>query len=183
MKLTRISSKLGKLGEEDLEFVTSEKAKRFMRRLPDMPVKPLRRQFPGTPPEAIDLLGKMLQVHPRKRINVIEALEHPFLKSLHSREQEHVAHAPFDFSFEDEKLHRVRLQELIWQEIGDFRPTCLPVPQRYHCAQVGDSFVRSYVLINCCISSFYHLLTVQLVLGDIILYLSRIYVYGLVCPV
>ena len=79
-----------------------------------------------------DLLGKMLQIHPRKRINVIEALEHPFLKSLHNREHEHVAYAPFDFSFEDEKLHRVRLQELIWQEVGDLRPTCLPVPQRYY---------------------------------------------------
>jgi len=141
-QLTRISGKLGKLSEEDLDFVTSEKAKRFMRRLPDKAVQPLRRQFPDTPPDAIDLLGKMLQVHPRKRINVVEALEHPFLKSLHSREHEHVAHAPFDFSFEDEKLHRVRLQELIWQEIGDFRPTCLPVPQRYYCAQVGDSFAK-----------------------------------------
>jgi len=141
-QLTRISSKLGKLPEEDLDFVTSEKAKRFMRRLPDKPVQTLRRQFPGTPPEAVDLLGKMLQIHPGKRISVIEALEHPFLRSLHSPEHEYVAHAPFDFSFEDEKLHRVRLQELIWQEVGDFRPTCLPVPQRYYCAQVGDSFVK-----------------------------------------
>ncbi len=32
--------------------------------------------------------------------------------------------------FEDEKLHRIRLQELIWEEVGDFRPQCLPVPPR-----------------------------------------------------
>ena len=34
-QLTRISAKLGKLSEEDLDFVTSEKAKRFLRKLPD----------------------------------------------------------------------------------------------------------------------------------------------------
>jgi len=145
-QLTRISGKLGKLSEEDLDFVTSEKAKRFIRRLPDKPVQSLRRQFPSQPSEAIDLLSKMLQVHPRKRINVVEALEHPFLKSLHSREHEHVAHAPFDFSFEDEELHRARLQELIWQEVGDFRPTCLPVPTRYNCAQKSSSFPKKLCL-------------------------------------
>ena len=35
--LKLISNKLGKPEEEDLNFVTSENAKRFMRRLPDSP--------------------------------------------------------------------------------------------------------------------------------------------------
>jgi len=142
-QLTKISAKLGKVSEEDLDFVSSEKAKRFLRRLPDKTVQPLRRQFPGTPPEAIDLLGKMLQVHPRKRINVIEALEHPFLTSLHNHDHEYVAHTPFDFSFESETLNRVRLQELIWQEIGDLRPSCLPVPTRKNASQVRGNFLRN----------------------------------------
>eukprot|EP00550_Attheya_septentrionalis_P008281 CAMPEP_0198288606 /NCGR_PEP_ID=MMETSP1449-20131203/7051_1 /TAXON_ID=420275 /ORGANISM="Attheya septentrionalis, Strain CCMP2084" /LENGTH=515 /DNA_ID=CAMNT_0043986775 /DNA_START=506 /DNA_END=2053 /DNA_ORIENTATION=- len=129
-QLNLITDKLGKLPDEDLDFVTSEKAKRFMRKLPDKEVPSLRRQFPGTPPEALDLLGKMLQIHPTKRITVCEALEHPFLAQLHCPEDEPVAETTFDFSFEDEKLHRVRLQELIWEEIGDFRPSCLPIPPR-----------------------------------------------------
>lgn len=129
-KLTLITGKLGKLPEEDLDFVTSEKARRFMRKLPNKPVVPLSQQFPNTPPECLDLLSKMLQIHPRKRITVQEALEHPFMAQLHSDEDEPVAERPFDFSFEDEKLHRIRLQELIWEEVGDFRPMCLPVPPR-----------------------------------------------------
>ena len=89
---------------------------------------PLSQQFPRAPAVAIDLLSKMLEIHPRKRITVTEALSHPFFASLHNPDDEPIAHATFDFSFEDEKLHRVRLQELIWEEIGEMRPSCLPVP-------------------------------------------------------
>eukprot|EP00586_Coscinodiscus_wailesii_P012982 CAMPEP_0172499648 /NCGR_PEP_ID=MMETSP1066-20121228/129164_1 /TAXON_ID=671091 /ORGANISM="Coscinodiscus wailesii, Strain CCMP2513" /LENGTH=492 /DNA_ID=CAMNT_0013273507 /DNA_START=546 /DNA_END=2024 /DNA_ORIENTATION=- len=129
-QLTIISEKLGKVSEEDLDFVTSEKAKRFMRRLPDKSPQPLSRQFPNTPPDALDLLQRMLTVHPRKRITVSDALKHPFLAALHSPDDEPVADRPFDFGFEDDDLHRVRLQELIWEEIGSFRPGCMPVPPR-----------------------------------------------------
>ena len=113
-----------------MDFVTSEKAKRFLRKLPVKDPVPLSKQFPRASPEAIDLLSSMLQIHPRKRIDVSEALAHPFFASLHSPESEPVAHAPFNFDFENEKLHRVRLQELIWAECGEFRPSCLPVPTR-----------------------------------------------------
>ena len=99
-----------------------------MRKLSNKIPVPLKRQFPKAPPTAIDLLSKMLQIHPKRRITVEQALSHPFLASLHSPEDEPVAHTNFDFSFEDEKLHRLRLQELIWEEVGDFRPNCLPVP-------------------------------------------------------
>lgn len=102
-----------------------------MRKLPNKTPIPLRRQFPkNTPSDALDLLEKMLQIHPRKRIDVVEALEHPFLASLHNPEDEPIAHAAFDFSFENERLHRVRLKELIWGEVASFRPSCLPIPPR-----------------------------------------------------
>ena len=98
-----------------------------MRKLPSKPATPLTMQFPHTPVDALDLMRKMLEIHPRKRIDVGDALSHPFLSQLHSPEDEPVAEAPFDFSFEKEKLHRLRLQELMWQEAGHCRPSCLPV--------------------------------------------------------
>jgi serine/threonine protein kinase len=128
--LTIISEKLGKLPENELDFVTSDKAKRFMRKLPNKPSTPLNIQFQNTPSDALDLMRSMLQIHPRRRINVQESLAHPFLAQLHSPEDEPEAETPFDFSFEKEKLHRLRLQELIWKEVGDFRPSCLPVAPR-----------------------------------------------------
>lgn len=113
--------------ESELDFVTSEKARRFMRKLPSKEPVPLATQFPNTPAEALDLMKKMLEIHPRKRIKVEESLAHPFHAQLHNPEDEPVAESTFDFSFENEKLVRLRLQELIWREAGDFRPSCLPV--------------------------------------------------------
>jgi serine/threonine protein kinase len=127
LQLTIICEKLGKLPESDLDFVTSEKARRFMRKLPSTTPVPLSKQFPNAPNDALDLMNKMLQIHPRKRITVEDALSHPFLSQLHSPDDEPVADTPFDFSFEKEKLVRLRLQELIWLECGHFRPSCLPV--------------------------------------------------------
>mmetsp|Transcript_50623 Transcript_50623/g.107852 ORF Transcript_50623/g.107852 Transcript_50623/m.107852 type:complete len:545 (+) Transcript_50623:185-1819(+) len=129
-QLTLITTKLGKLPEDELDFVTSEKARRFMRKLPNKSPTPLSQQFPNASAECLDLLRQMLQIHPRKRITVEDALKHPFMAQLHSEEDEPECDRPFDFGFEDEKLHRVRLQELIWEEVGDFRPACLPVPPR-----------------------------------------------------
>mmetsp|Transcript_18451 Transcript_18451/g.27342 ORF Transcript_18451/g.27342 Transcript_18451/m.27342 type:complete len:472 (-) Transcript_18451:170-1585(-) len=129
-QLTIISQKLGKLPQEELDFVTSDKAKKFMKKLPDKPAPSLSRQFPGAGRTALDLLRRLLQIHPRKRITVDEALAHPFFTQLHSPQDEPTAKKVFDFTFEQEKLTRTRLKELIWEEVGHFRPSCLPVAAR-----------------------------------------------------
>jgi mitogen-activated protein kinase 1/3 len=129
-QLTIISEKLGKLPEKDLNFVTSDKAKRFMRKLPNKSPTPLKAQFSNVPSDALDLMKKMLEFHPRRRIIVQDALSHGFLSQLHSPQDEPIAEEKFDYTFEKEKLHRLRLQELIWEEAGYFRPSCLPVAPR-----------------------------------------------------
>lgn len=103
-----------------------------MRKLPNKTAMHLSLQFPGAPLDALDAMRKMLEIHPNKRITVDDALKHPFFASLHSPSDEPVSSRPFDFSFEKEKLHRLRLQELIWREVGDFRPSCLPVASARH---------------------------------------------------
>lgn len=48
--------------------------------------QPLRDQFPPTATEeALDLLSKMLEFNPDKRISVEAALSHSFMQSLHVR--------------------------------------------------------------------------------------------------
>lgn len=138
-QLTIISEKLGKLPEQDLDFVTSDKAKRFMRKLPNKPPAPLKAQFPNAPSDALDLMRKALQIHPHRRITVEDALSHTFLSQLHSPHDEPTAEEKFDYSFENEKLHRIRLQELIWQEAGYFRPSCLPVAPRRGGGSISSS--------------------------------------------
>jgi len=129
-QLTMISEKIGKPGQKDLDFVSSEKAKRFMNRLPDTPPRGLQSYFPKATPDAISLLSQMLQIHPSRRVDVASALAHPYLAQLHNESDEPVAGFDFDFSFEDDDLDGVRLRELIYEEIGAFRPQVMPVPRR-----------------------------------------------------
>lgn len=110
--------------------MTSEKAKRFMRKLPENQPPTFAKQFSGTPRDALDVLRNMLQIHPKKRITTTDCLAHPFFGQLHSPDDEPIAQSAFDFSFEKDKLNRLRLKELIWAEVGDFRPSCMPIAPR-----------------------------------------------------
>jgi serine/threonine protein kinase len=49
---------------------------------------PWNKKFPEADPLALDLLDKMLQFDPRKRIDVQAALKHPWLAQLHDEAAE-----------------------------------------------------------------------------------------------
>jgi mitogen-activated protein kinase 1/3 len=123
-QLRLICEKLGRPSEKELDFVTSERAKRFMVSLPQKPPVPFPDLFPVHKNErhALDLLKSMLEIHPKKRITIEKALEHPFLESLHNVEDEPLHENSFTFDFEQEELSKERIQELIWQEIREFHP-------------------------------------------------------------
>lgn len=79
----------------------------------------LQQWFPNQPPEAIDLLDKMLDMNPKTRIKVAEALEHGFLENLHDPEDEPEFEGTIDFSFEtDPSLDLIKIQRLIIREIS-----------------------------------------------------------------
>ena len=42
----------------------------------------------GTPPEIIDLIEKLLEYEPHKRITAKEALQHPFFALVHGRQSQ-----------------------------------------------------------------------------------------------
>eukprot|EP00644_Phytophthora_capsici_P001030 jgi/Phyca11/9954/fgenesh1_pm.PHYCAscaffold_43_\ len=121
-QLQIICDKIGTPCEEDLHFVVSERAKRFMKNQPMRPGVPFSKLFPKATPEAVNLLQRMLVFDPVKRISVEEALEHPYLASLHNLEDEPVADSIFSFDFEKEDLTESRLKELIFEEILQIHP-------------------------------------------------------------
>ncbi len=123
-QLRLICDKLGRPSNEELDFVTSEKAKRFMMSLPDKGPIPFTELFVAhkNEVEALDLLKKMLEFHPNNRISIIKALEHPFLASLHNADDEPSADFTFSFAFENEDLSRERVQELMWEELKSYHP-------------------------------------------------------------
>jgi serine/threonine protein kinase len=67
--------------------------------------------------QALDLLEKMLCFNPTKRITVEQALEHPYMESLHSPEDEVGCDKAFDFGFESQVLDKPTLQRLMYEEV------------------------------------------------------------------
>merc|ERR1711871_223997 len=115
---------------EDLEFITSEKAARFMARQRDKEkvswatVYPRYLKEPGPPTchEAFDLLDKMLKFDPRQRISVDDALCHPYMATLHHEDDEPLADKPFKFEFKQSDLTKRRLQELMYEQSLAYHP-------------------------------------------------------------
>ena len=86
-QLKLITKLVGTPTADELAFVTNHKARRFMLNLPrepqgNLPAN-LRARYPDASQEAVDLLSRMLVIDPGKRITVAQALEHPYLSSLH----------------------------------------------------------------------------------------------------
>jgi serine/threonine protein kinase len=99
---------------ETRKLISNEYALKYVESLPEKPKVPLAELIPGAPPEALDLLDRMLDLNPNTRITINEALEHPFLASLHDDEDEPVFQGSFDFSFEaDTTLDLTKVQRLI----------------------------------------------------------------------
>ena len=87
-QLQIICETLGRPDEPDLEFITSDKAKRFMRGLPPKPKVPFSTLYPKANRRALDLLDRMLVFNPHRRISVEDALADPYMESLHAEEDE-----------------------------------------------------------------------------------------------
>ncbi|CAN0314177.1 unnamed protein product, partial [Ectocarpus sp. 12 AP-2014] len=147
-QLQMIVDVLGCPSEEEMSFIQDkaaravvlQHARQAVTRRGTGGVRPLAVYFPtDTSPLALDLLAKMLVFNPRRRIGVVEALEHPYLADLHAQMvgKEPKCEKIFDFDFEKEgggssdrlvpKKQRViprgELKALVLEELLVYRPS------------------------------------------------------------
>ncbi|XP_042509953.1 mitogen-activated protein kinase homolog NTF6-like [Macadamia integrifolia] len=121
-QLRLITELLGSPEDSDIGFLRSDNARKYVKQLPWVPKQPFSKTFPKVPLLAIDLAERMLVFDPCKRITVDEALNHPYLSSLHEINEEPICPSPFNFDFEQSNLDEEDIKELIWRESLNFNP-------------------------------------------------------------
>lgn len=124
-QLKLIVDVLGSPSEEDMTFITSSRARAFMQRQAGKPKVAWTTLFPKANPLGLDLLDKMLTFNPSRRITVTEALQHEYLASLHSEEDEPICPTQFDFTFERLAVDKPALQRLMFEQIAISHPEVL----------------------------------------------------------
>ncbi|KAG6907772.1 Mitogen-activated protein kinase 2 [Tephrocybe rancida] len=126
-QLSLILDILGTPSIDDFYAITSHRSKEYIRALPFRKKKSLTALFPKANPLAIDLMEKCLTFNPKRRIEVGEALKHPYLLPYHDPLDEPTA-SPLDPSFFNfdfgEPLGKEELKVLIYEEIT--RPDSQP---------------------------------------------------------
>ena len=124
-QLFLITELIGTPTEEDIDFVTSERAKKFIRGVTHNTNLTLEKILPSANPDAVDLLKQMLTFNPNKRITVDQALNHPYLAEVAGSDETITCPSPFNFCDDEQNLDAEDLRELVWKEICHFHPEAL----------------------------------------------------------
>ncbi|KAG6470726.1 hypothetical protein ZIOFF_071803 [Zingiber officinale] len=101
-QLELIVNVLGIKGDVDLNSVGNEHIRKYIKSLPQNLGIPFASIYPHANPFAIDLLKKMLVFDPSKRIDVTEALQHPYMASFYDPLFDPATDGPVDLGFDDD---------------------------------------------------------------------------------
>ncbi|KAJ5361959.1 hypothetical protein N7541_002803 [Penicillium brevicompactum] len=115
-----ITEILGKPSEEVMKRIFSESTLKFVNSLPDTEARGLASVVGDADPQAMDLLEKMLQIDPYKRITTEEALKHPYVLTYQDSDDEPVCKKQLDWSLLDSELSASEWKNSMYSEILDY---------------------------------------------------------------
>ena len=127
-QISKVLEVTGKPSKEDVESINSELAPTMLENIVVKKTNSLKNLYPKATPEELDLLKKLLQFNPNKRINVNEALEHDYVKEFHSNyaDTEIVSEKPIHIPIDDNvkfsaKDYRKKLYEEVLKRKKEIR--------------------------------------------------------------
>ncbi|CAF2599457.1 unnamed protein product [Rotaria sp. Silwood2] len=115
-QLNLILNVVGSPNEHDLTSIANEKARNYLVSLKPRVKQPFTLLYPNSDKNALDLLDRLLTFDPNKRINVSDALAHPYLKPHHDANDEPITKHPFTVEMEMDDYPISELKQLIWYE-------------------------------------------------------------------
>jgi mitogen-activated protein kinase 1/3 len=119
-QLNVIFNILGTPNEEDIDAIEKPDAKRYLKCFTPRIGSGLQVKF-NSNEQAVDLLSKMLIFNPKKRINIYEILQHPYLKEVRKPELEIIAKQKISLQFELEpELGQDQLRKYFIEEMNTF---------------------------------------------------------------
>jgi len=123
-QLNVIFNLIGTPDPEDVKKLEKEDTKAYLQCFESRPAVDLRKKFPGSSEEAVDLVKRMLVFNPKKRITVEEALRHKLFRDIHDPAKVKVHQGgPVYLEFELEpELDEQRLRKYFLLEVKKFRP-------------------------------------------------------------
>ena len=87
-QIEKVLEVTGRPSKEDVASMQNPKAAAIIESLKPTKRKNLKDLFPTLHPDALDLIKKLLQFNPNKRLTVEQALAHPYLAQFHCDEEE-----------------------------------------------------------------------------------------------
>ena len=102
---------LGKPTPEDVAGTANPRYHDMLNKMEERKAVPWTKLYHDAPPDALDLLEKLLSFNPEKRPTCEEALAHPYLTDLRIPEDEPSCDTPFTYVTEDLQVNE------IWQQI------------------------------------------------------------------
>jgi mitogen-activated protein kinase 1/3 len=118
-QLAVIFNVIGTPDEDEMSFVTDQKAIEYLRSFPPNARADLLAKYPAAPKEAIDFLNVILVFNPFFRISLDDALSHPFFVNLRNIEAEKsIKSIEVELEFEKMKLDAKNLRLLFVEEIN-----------------------------------------------------------------
>jgi len=102
-QLDRVIEVTGRPDKDDIEAINSSFAATMLESLPDTEPRSLSSMFPNADDDSLDLMYKLLQFNPNKRITADEALEHPYVEQFHNLDEEISCAGPVEIPINDNK--------------------------------------------------------------------------------